>query len=320
MTQDTVYAVVLNWNNGPDTLKCIGSLIQSNYPDLSILVIDNASSDNSLDVIIERYPEIEVLRNIKNFGFAGGNNTGISHALMQGAQYILLLNNDAEVDTTTILKLVDRMKDDEAAGVVGAKIFYASDPEIIWFAGGIFDCHSGNAVHLGKDERDRGQFDHISEIDYATGCAMLVKAQVFKSIGLLDDRYFLYYEEIDFCMRARQAGFKVLFAPYAKVWHKVSASTGGKKTALGHYYFTRNRLFLCRKWLKGTEWMAFLRKNIGSLIKDSLEIWGSVDRDKAVKIKALWIGLIHYVINRSGEGPKWITREHQPSTGRPDEA
>jgi len=235
-----VVIVVLNWNGLADTLACLASLAELDYPEREVVVVDNGSSDGSVRAIRERFPMVTVLENGENLGYTGGNNVGIRYALEQGADYVFLLNNDTEVDPQMLKRLIEVAESDPGIGVVGPKILYHSEPETIWSAGGIVEP-VGRPVNLGLDERDEGQHDALREVDWVTGCALLIRSSVVRQIGLLDERFFIYFEENDWCRRVREAGFKIYYVPTARLWHKIQPRH--QAVSPRHVYLmTRNRL------------------------------------------------------------------------------
>jgi GT2 family glycosyltransferase len=224
-----VVIIVLNWNGKELTLACIDSLMQSTYENASILLVDNASNDGTIEAVRDRFGEaVEIIRNDSNLGFARGNNVGIEAALRNDAEFIMLLNNDTVVDATLVTSLVDAMTRSPGVGIAGPKIYYFDPPDCIWFAGGEVFLWRGTARHTGIREKDHGQYDRERDVDYITGCAMMVRRAVVESIGTLDHAYTAYFEDTDFCMRARRAGYAIRFVPAGKVWHKISQSTGGQ--------------------------------------------------------------------------------------------
>jgi GT2 family glycosyltransferase len=243
-----VSIVVLNWNGLENTLECIESLLKINYPNYEIIVVDNGSSDGSAQTLKDRRYKITLLENAENLGFSAGNNVGILYALEHGADYVFLINNDTVVDPDVLKALVDVGERDARTGMIGPKIYDFYEPDKVWFAGAFIDWKTGESSHLGTGEIDRGQFYAVIEVDRLTGCAMLIKRVVFGKIGLLDPDYFLYFEDVDFCVRARKAGYKNICVQNAKVWHKESMSTKAKYGSPLHtYYHNRNRLIFLKK-------------------------------------------------------------------------
>jgi GT2 family glycosyltransferase len=221
--------VVLAWNGKPLTMACLESLGSLSYRNAAVILVDNASADGTAAAVRKTYGDrVTVIENTENLGFSRGNNVGIRRALDEGADFVLLLNNDTVVDPALVDRLVEVIAKSGDIGIVGPKIYYASPPDRIWFAGGRIYLARGVSKHIGIRERDTGRYDSIRDVDYVTGCALLARREVFERIGYLDPVFAAYYEDADFCVRARRAGFRVVYAPAGKVWHKISASTGGE--------------------------------------------------------------------------------------------
>jgi GT2 family glycosyltransferase len=241
--------IVLNWNGRADTLDCLRSLSRLNYPNYETVVVDNGSCDGSVDAIAAAYRNTTVLCTGENLGFAGGNNVGIRHALDNGAEYVWLLNNDTAVEPDSLTNLLNEAEKDRAIGIAGSKIYYFDSPDKIWFAGADIDWWKGASAHVGIGKTDTGQFDEVRPVDRVTGCSMLVRREVCEKIGLLDEEFFLYVEEVDWCVRARRAGFTCVLVPSSVVYHKISSSASkvGNWDRLFDYYDTRNFLYLIKK-------------------------------------------------------------------------
>jgi GT2 family glycosyltransferase len=243
-----VFIVILNWNGLQDTLQCLESVYKLDYPDFRVSVVDNGSTDDSVEVIKNKYPLAKVILNGDNLGYGGGNNVGIRHALANGAQYVWLLNNDTTIEADALLKMVVEAEKNPDIGIAGSKIYYFGSQKKIWFAGASIDWKNGCSNHIGMDETDTGQYDHVKHVDRITGCSMLVRKSVCESVGLFDEAYFLYVEEVDWCVRARKAGFKIVFVPSSVVYHKASVSVMkiGVWDKVFSYYNTRNFLYLIK--------------------------------------------------------------------------
>jgi GT2 family glycosyltransferase len=251
-----VVIVILNWNGLSDTLACLESLASLNHPSGDLLVVDNGSTDGSVEAIQEQFPQVTLIENSENLGFAAGNNVGLRHALDVGADYALLLNNDTEVDPPFLQHLVQVCEADSSIGIAGPLIYYHHDPEIIWSAGGAIDWRRGNTCMLGLNERDLDQFGiEPREVDFVSGCAMLVRLTALEQTGLLDERFYLYYEEVEWCVRIRRAGFKIVHVPQARIWHKITPESRAA-SPLVHYYMTRNRLLFLKT--AKARWRAWL--------------------------------------------------------------
>ena len=245
-SQKKVYIILLNWNGKEDTLECIESLKKIDYEDYKIIVVDNGSEDDSVLEIRKQYPEIKIIENKKNLGFAGGNNVGIRYALENGADYVLLINNDTTVEKDFLRELVKVGELNKSNGLLGPKTNYHSEQNRIWFAGGKVNWLKNKGTHLGLDEIDSRQYDEIKKVDYLTGCCLLIKKEVIEKIGILAEDYFLYYEDTDFSLRAKNVGYDCVYVPKAKIYHKVSRSTSpGSSSYI--YYHVRNGLVMTKR-------------------------------------------------------------------------
>jgi len=261
-----VTIIILNWNRIVDTLECLESLACLDYPDYEVVVVDNGSTDRSVEAIRERFPEVTLIENGENLGFTGGNNVGLRQALERGADYALLLNNDTEVAPDFLRHIVEATETDPTVGIAGPMIYYHERPELIWSAGGAIDWRRGKTRMLGLNAPDTGQFGTASrQVNFVTGCALLVKRAVLERVGLLDERFFAYYEETEWCVRAQRAGFKIAHVPTAKVWHKIPLDARDN-SPLVHYYMTRNRLLFLKASDAGWRaWLTFLVEYLRTL-------------------------------------------------------
>lgn len=302
-TSPRVSVVVLNWNGKNDTLECINSLSKLSYDNYEIVLVDNGSTDGSAEAFSSNRGAFVFLQNEDNLGFSEGNNVGIRDALARGSEYILLLNNDTVIDKNALTHLIQAAESNPDIGIVGPKILFYHDPERIWFAGGVLDFIEGSS-HRGGGRLDDGSFDEAAEADYITGCALLIKAEVIKEIGLMSNDYFLLFEETDWCLRAKNSGYRILYVPEARVFHKCSASFG--RSAKSNwvrppswvYYYVRNNLLLIRKHLSGT-----LRvKAFWSCLKRSFRWveWGTKSGSKR-RLLAVCIGIFDFVFGNYGK-------------------
>ncbi len=266
----SVYLIVLNWNGIKDTLDCLNSLAAVTYDNFTVVVVDNGSTDTSLvqlQNIEPSFPFILIPTGI-NLGFAAGNNVGIRYGLANDAEYILLLNNDTTVDPSFLAELVAAAENNPEAGILSSKIFYHRDPSKLWYAGGQWNAKGQCFQHIGIDELDDcGLYDSVSDTDYASGCVLFIRRSVVCRVGLMDPKFFLTYEETDWCYRARAAGYRILFVPTAKVWHKVSVSFGGVDSPLQTYFYARNLLLWAERQLPRADYWALVRREIRALLK-----------------------------------------------------
>jgi hypothetical protein len=236
-------AVVLNWNGGDDTLAALESL-----EGVTTVCVDNGSGDGSADAVAARFLGVELIRTGVNLGFSGGNNVGIRRALARGADWVLLLNNDAVADPGLSAALAAATAERPDAGVLACKVFFADPPDVLMYAGGRVNLRLGYwGRQDGFGQRDDGRFDTLRDVDRATGAAMAVSRAAIDRAGLLDESLFAYAEDTEWCLRIREAGFGVVFVPDAKVWHVGSASTGGMRSPTSIYYDTRNMIAVAER-------------------------------------------------------------------------
>jgi hypothetical protein len=237
-----VAIILINWNGLVDTLACLNSLRYLDYPAYDIIVVDNGSTDDSVEQIRQHHPEVILIETGEILGFVGGNNVGLEHENATSADYALLLNNDTEVAPDFLTLLVDVAETDPQIGIVGPTIYYFDEPNMIWSAGGGINWQQGITHMVNLNEPDRGQLGSAPRPMYfVTGCALLIKQSVIEQVGVLDPRFFAYYEETEWCVRASQAGFKILHVPHSHIWHKISIVARAASPQV-HYYMVRNRL------------------------------------------------------------------------------
>ena len=245
-----VAVIVCNWNDHNETLACLELLSRSDWPNLTTIVVDNGSDLEVEPMVAGRFPDVHVVRNPTNRGFAGGMNAGMRRGLDLDADYVLLLNNDTRFDEVMVRKLVEAAREHPDAGMVSPLEFFRDAPEIISSAG--LNCDLRRAYQgrpPGMGERDIGQFTEVSEVDVSAGTAMLVPADVVRDVGLLDEALFCVTEDIDWALRIRKAGRRVYLAPEARLWHGVGTSYGGEDSPLVTYYRTRNSFVVTKRHL-----------------------------------------------------------------------
>jgi hypothetical protein len=244
--------IILNWNGLEDTIECLESLKKITYPNYEVIVVDNGSTGNDTQVIKEKFGDyIYLIQNDKNYGYTGGNNIGIRYALANyQPDYFLILNNDTVVAPDFLTELVRVSETDADIGIAGPKIYYHHFPGRIQSVGALVNMQKGRASLIGCNEIDTGQYDTEQDVDYVEGCCLLVKRELIHKVGLLDESYFCYWDEADYCIRAKKAGYKIVYAPMAKVWHKGGIS--GKISTLRCYYMARNNFKFVRR--HGTRW------------------------------------------------------------------
>lgn len=257
----SVAAVVLSYNGREVTLQALESLTAMEYEPYELAVVDNGSSDGTAAAVAEAFPAVGVLRLEENHGPAAGANHGIRWALAKGHDYVLVLNNDIEVASDMLTRMVEVAESDPAIGCVGPMGYYHDDRARIWSAGGRIVFREAVTKERGQGELDRGQYDRGGargeEIDYVNGCAQLTKRECFERAGLWDPIYHLSVEDADFCMRIRRLGYRCHFAPRAKLWHMVSVSTGGYRPAKT-FQTGRSTAIFVRRYARPWQWLTVL--------------------------------------------------------------
>lgn len=249
------HAVILvNYNGWEDTIVCVNSINKCKDKP-HIIVVDNGSSNESVKKLRNKFPDLDLIETGENLGFSVGNNVGIKKALRMGAKVVHILNNDTEVDPNLFYRAYRYTVGKNR--IAGAKIYYAKGYEyhqkqkgrgdVIWYAGGYMDWGMAIARHFGVDEIDKGQHDKILDVEFITGCYLTVPRQVFKKIGLLDEPFFLYLEDSDFCLKAKNAGIEVKYNPKLRVYHR-NSSTTVSGSPLVDYYITRNRFVIGKRY------------------------------------------------------------------------
>ena len=263
-----VSIIILNWNGLEDTIECLESLRKINYPNYEVIVVDNGSKGNDAQVLEEKFGDyIHLIRNDKNYGYTGGNNIAIRYVVNHSApDYFLILNNDTTVAPDFLGQLVEAAESDASIGIVGPKVYYYDFPNRIQSAGGKVNMRTGRTPHIGVKEIDAGQYDTKREVDYLFGCCLLIKKEMIQKVDLFDESYFCYWDETDYCFRAREAGYKVVYIPEAKIWHKAplklkvwdKTPTSGKASGFSDYYMARNNFKFMRKHATKGQYRSFL--------------------------------------------------------------
>ncbi len=298
MTKPLVICVILNSNHKDDTLGCLASLARSTYERQECIVVDVASSDGSAEAIRATFPKVEVISLSENRGYAGNNNVGISVALDKGADWIFVLNEDTVVGRDCIAQLVTVGETDPCIGIVGPMVYHYDEPQVIQSAGGMLGRY-WESQHLGKNEPDRQQFSDPHAVSWISGCGLLVRRSVVEQVGLLDERYFIYWEETEWCIRAGKAGWRVIHVPKARLWHK-GVRRDYRPAPHVTYYFTRNKLLTLAKhhaplsvWVGS--WLQLLRTLISWSVRPK---WKSMRRHR----DAMLLGMRNFLWRKWG-GP-----------------
>ncbi len=283
-----VIVIVLNWNLPGETVACVNSLLDGDYPHQQILVVDNGSTDESVSQIRRCFGnQIDIVETGVNLFYAGGNNVGIRRAMEAGADFVLILNNDTIVASDMVSQLVCTAQDCPDVGVVAPMIYFGDDPLRIWALGSQRYRWLPIPLDIGRGEIDYDQYTTPFEVDYVTGCAMMIRRSVFAQVGLFDPNYRMYYEDADLCARVQQAGFALVVEPRAKVWHMVSASAN-RQTITSCYQRTRYRIRFYRQHPHGP--FPWLTRSL-LWIQELAQVGIALIRGRTDLVKAKWRGL-----------------------------
>ena len=257
--EEKISVILVNYNGISFNDACIQSILKSSTRDsLEIIVVDNASTDGSLEALRKVWGDQEKVHIIAlddNYGFARANNVGIRWAMEQGCSTYVLLNNDTEIKEDTLEQLLKCNQEHKALAV--PKVLYADRPDVIWYAGGKLTPVIWKPVHRGLNQKDTGQYDREEKCDFANGCCLLMTKEIIEKIGYLDERFFLYYEDTEYSLRARAAGVEIWYCGQAVVYHKVNGSTKGNEKAANAYYITRNWLLCNEKSMNTLRFQVF---------------------------------------------------------------
>jgi GT2 family glycosyltransferase len=300
LPQPLVAVVVLNTNRREDTLACLASLAALDYSRHEVLLLDNASTDGSVEAVRAQFPSVRVLSLTDNRGYAGNNNVGIETAMAMGAEWILVLNEDTVLAPTCLSELLRAAGDDTRIGVLGPMVYHHDEPGVIQSAGGVLD-NRWTSQHAGQNEDDTGQFAAPRQVDWISGCAIMVRRQAIQQVGALDERFFYYWEETEWCLRIARAGWSIVQVPAAKMRHK-GVSRDYRPGPSVAYYNTRNRLFMMSKhhapllaWV--SVWTELARTLFSYTVRPR---W----RDCRANRNAMWWGAIDFLQGRLGQMPR----------------
>ena len=320
MKSPQVSIIILNWNGVDDTLECLESVYRIQHAGLSVIVVDNGSRDDSCREIRAHFPQVQLLENGANLGFAEGNNVGIRHAVMRGADFVFLLNNDTIVDPQIVTELLTAARLNGDMGIYGSKIYFHSEPDKIWYSGANWDDDDCQFVHSLAD------ITEVAVTGYACGCAMFISRKTLEIIGLMDPVFFLTFEESDWCYRALRLGVKSYCVPTAKVWHKISASFGGSASPVITYFMTRNLLLWAERNLSRSGYRKVVSHTLRQLVLSSrhdgagpardirylsvLIVLGEhlLGRHRTPSARSSYLGLRDYLLRRFGNCPGEVTR------------
>ena len=283
-----VTVVIVAWNQLGKTLDCLETVAALGYPNFRVLIVDNGSNPPLAEDISTRFPDVKTIRLPVNLGFAGGYNAGLRIGLESDSRFFLLLNNDTLLEQDVLAKLVAEIVESDDIGLVTAKIYYAADRQRIWTVGANFNIFL-DLKDGGENQTDRGQWDNSRDIDFAPFCAMLVRREVLEGVGLLDEEFFLYYEDMDYCRRARATGWRIRLCPSAHVLHDVSASSGGRDSPMERYWMAQSSGRYFRKHGRGPRLILIVPFRLASAIKMTARL---LAQGKHEALRAYWNGLV----------------------------
>lgn len=288
--------VIVNYNGEKYQNDCIESLYDMTFQDFEIIIVDSGSKDNSISMVREKFPKVHILEQNENVGVAVGNNIGIKYSLSLNTAYTLLLNNDIVVDKHLLEELV---KKSDGKRVVVPKIYYYEPKNMLWYAGGDILYNRGIAVHTGIKQEDVGQHDTERYVEYAPTCCMLIPNKFFNKVGFIDEKMFMYFDDTDLCMRFIENGIELLYVPNAKMWHKVSSSSGGEDSPIVVYYNTRNRFYFIKKHSKYMKYYVMPYMILSSIVQYIISPL-RCKNDKYIKD-----AMLDYYRGRMGRKDKW---------------
>lgn len=300
MTQPYVISVILNYNRPQDTMEYLASMAQTTYQNHHVILLDSGSSAESKEIIHSTFPAVQIIELVENLGYAGNNNVGIKAALAQGADWVFVLNEDTVLAPDCLACLVEAGESDPQIGIVGPMVYHHDEPTLIQSAGGKLGRY-WESTHLAQNEPDHGQFNQPHHVDWLSGCGIMVRRAAIKQIGTIDERYFCYWEETDWCVRAGKAGWQIMHVPAAKLWHKGVQRDYHPKPSVT-YYTTRNRLLtLAKHHAPPTVWVRVWAQHLRTLISWTVKPkW----RSKREHRNALWHGMVDFLRHRSGQMPQ----------------
>lgn len=268
MTNPRVYIIILNWNGLKDTVECLESLRKITYSNYEVIVVDNGSKGNDAQALDEKFGDyVRLIRNDRNYGYAGGNNIAIRYVVDDSApDYFLILNNDTIVAPDFLDQMIKVAESDASIGILGPKVYYYNFPNRLQSTGARINMRTGQTSLIGVKQIDNGQYDTQQEVDYVSGCCLLVRKELIQKVGLFDESYFCYWDETDYCARVREAGYKIVYIPESKIWHKAplklkvwdKTQMGGKASGLPYYYVARNNFKFMRRHATKGQYRSFL--------------------------------------------------------------
>lgn len=288
MMLSKVVVVILNWKQAGETISCIASLKEQTYSQLRLIVVDNDSGDGSVAQIGAAHSDVLVLENGRNAGFAGGMNLGIRWALANGADWVFVINNDTFFAPDAIETLIEHAS--PQVGLLAPIIYYAEANNTVWSYGGALNATLLETSHVGRGVIDDGSLPEMMPVDFVPGCAMLLSRPVLEQVGAFDERFFMYYEDSDLCLRIRQAGYEIVTITTAKMWHKVAVSSGGADSPNERYWMARSSMLFFSKHGRFPQLIPIILWRLASAGRTSLRL---LQYRNQPALRAYWRGLRH---------------------------
>jgi len=295
MTLTDIWAVVVNWNGGEDNLRCLDSLLASGLEQERIVFVDNGSEDGSAETVAERFPRIVKVNNQRNLGFGAGANQGVREALSAGARAVLFVNNDVTFPPDTLERLVSVMDGNPRVGFLGPRVLYPGTPARIWSAGGILSVGPNLSRLRGHGQLDGPRWQQVSSVNYVPGCALLARREALEEVGLFQEAYFAYMEDVELGVRANQLGWKVWCVGDVACEHAPSSSTGGGYSARRKYMNGVNSVHFLRRHGTPALWIAFALWDVFCLPL----VWlAGLPRGRGRAVAAKGLGIWHGIQGR----------------------
>lgn len=263
-----IAVIIVAWNNYIDTKECIKSILDQRLVETKIFLVDNGSIDDPLVALCNEYPEISYIRSESNLGFAAGYNMGLREALVGDFNYFLIINNDTRADQFMLNELLVGMKD-ENVGLTAPLIYYYDAPNRVWSSGGMFN----NFLLMPLDSHNKKiQISCPTKRTFVSGCCYLLKRDLLEQVGLFDERFFLYFEDLDFCKRINESNWKMIVIPAARLWHKIAQSSGGQDSKRERYHYGLSSGIYFRKHIKVFNAIPVILFRLGSALKTTVKL------------------------------------------------
>jgi GT2 family glycosyltransferase len=313
-----VFVITLNWNGKQWLEDCLSSILGLDYPDFEVVMVDNGSTDGSVELVRQKFPSVHVVENGSNLGYARGFNAGLEYAAARGAEYFLIMNNDTVIDRGALAALVEAAQSLPKAGFVTGKVYFYDEPDRLQTVGKKEDPIVWNGDHIGWLEKDVGQYETVEERAFLDDVMTLVDRRLYDEIGGYDPQFFLQAEEFDWQARAKKRGWRFYYTPKAKIWHRVSMSMGGAGNPIGRYFDTRSRMVVMARYLSLPRFLRYYFHTFfqvsNSLLRGLVQMDGKKIRPRLAMWLGFWAGTLWLIHRRPATGVprliQWLGRYH----------